>query len=116
MYCLELSGRALGALVGATASVLWVCAIWFPSGGLTLSGASIVVAGLMALLAIFAVIASVKGHGLVLLGVFVASFLPVGAYLLGLEHWLRWVGALDALLVPAGLLILGGSRARAREG
>ena len=110
MGFIELTGRALGALAGASAALLWVYAIWFPSGGLTISGPSVVVAGLMAVLAIFAGIASVKGHAKVLVVIFVASFLPVGGYLLGVDHWLRWIGVIDAALPIAALLIRLGRR------
>jgi hypothetical protein len=100
----------VGALAGGVLALLWVYAIWFPSGGLTLAGPSIIVAGLMALLAIFGAIASSKGHSTVLLLIFIASFLPVGGYLLGVDHWLRWLGALDLMLLLAAGLIWWGAR------
>jgi hypothetical protein len=113
MRAVLVGGRVLGALAGALLSVAWTYAIWFPSGGLTLAGPSIIVAGLMALLALFAAIASLKGHKTVVLLIFIASFLPVGGYLLGVDHWLRWLGVLDLLLLAAAVLIWWGARGRA---
>ncbi len=110
MYVLQLAGRALGVVCAACLSVLWIYAIWFPSDGLTIAGPSVLVAGLMALLAIVAGIASGKGHSAVVFGAFVVSFLPVGAYLLGVAHWLRWVGILDTLLLVSAAAIWAGKR------
>ncbi|HEY5567139.1 MAG TPA: hypothetical protein VIM81_07840 [Gammaproteobacteria bacterium] len=112
MSLMKLAGRALGALAGTITSVVWVYVIWFPSSGLTLSGMSVLVAGLMALLAIVGVIAAMKGHSTVLFVVFIASFLPIGAYLLGVNHWLRGVGVLNVLILVAVLMIRLSARAR----
>jgi hypothetical protein len=106
------AGRGLGALSGAITGVIWVYVIWFPSSGLTLSGVSVLVAGLMALFAIVGVIAAVKAHSTVLFVVFIASFLPIGAYLLGADHWLRSVGVLNVLTLVAVLMIRLSARAR----
>lgn len=113
MSLAAIAGRSVGSVAGGVLAVLWVYAIWFPSGGLTLAGPSIVLAGLMAVLAIFAAIAASKGHSTVLLLIFIASFLPVGGYLLGVDHWLRWLGVLDLLLLLAAALIWWGARAAA---
>jgi hypothetical protein len=99
------AGRAIGAVCGAGVTGLWLVAIWFPSVGLTLSGISLVVAFAMVLIAVVAVIAAVRGQGVVLLLVFFASFFPVGAYLLTVGHWLRWIGVLDLGYAVAGALL-----------
>jgi hypothetical protein len=114
MYWLHLAGRALGVLSAALLCLVWLYAIWFPSGGLTITGLSVLVAGFMTLLAIVAGIASAKGHGPVVFGVFVVSFLPIGAYLLGVDHWLRWIGILDTLLLVAAAVIWVGKGAKRR--
>jgi hypothetical protein len=106
----DVAGRALGALSGAALSILWMYAIWFPSTAVSMSGASVAVAWLMAMLAVFAVIASVKGHYKVLFIAFLAAFLPVGAYLLYVNDWPRWIGILDAALLLACVLIWQGAR------
>lgn len=109
---MELAGRALGALSGAFTSVLWMYAIWFPSEGISMSGVSVAVAWFMAMLAIFAIIASVKSHAVVLFVAFLASFLPVGAYLLYVRDWPRWIGVLNLVLLVASILLWQSARRR----
>ena len=111
----ELTGRALGALAGAIVSVLWMYAIWFPTDALGMSGASVAVAWLMALLGIFGTIAGVRGHAGLLFVVFLASFLPVGAYMLYVTGWPRWIGIADCALLAASTLIAYGARPAGRE-
>ena len=108
----ELAGRTLGVLSGAVTSVLWMYAVWFPSPEITMSGVSVAIAWLMALLAVFAVIASVRGHHVVLFIAFLASFLPVGAYLLYVRDWPRWIGILNVVLLLASVLIWQSARRR----
>ena len=115
MYFVHLAGRALGVLSAVLLTLVWVYAIWFPGGGLTITGLSVLVAGFMTLLAIVAGIASAKGHSAVVFGTFVVSFLPIGAYLLGVDHWLRWIGILDTLLLVAAAAIWAGKRALRRQ-
>ena len=105
------AGRALGAVSGALAAVLWMGALWLPESGMVLTGINFVVGLLMALLALFAVIAAVRGHAAALVVLFVASFFPVGLVLLGADHWLGWAGRLNVCyLVAAALMWLGGRR------
>jgi hypothetical protein len=108
----EFAGRALGALSGAVTSILWMYAIWFPSPEISMSGVSVAVAWLMAMLAIFAIIASVKSHPVVLFVAFLASFLPVGAYLLYVRDWPRWIGVLNLALLAASILLWQSARRR----
>jgi hypothetical protein len=103
---LHMAGRALGALCGGALSLGWAYALWVPTAGVALAGASVVlVALLMAALALFAAIASWRGHPTVVMLVFLASFFPVGLSLVPSEHWLRWLGYLDVGLLVGGLLI-----------
>lgn len=100
------AGRALGVLCGAALGVGWAYALWVPADGVALAGASVVlVALLMASLALFAAIASWRGHPTVVALIFLASFFPIGLSLLPSEHWLRWLGRLDLGLLVAGVLI-----------
>ncbi len=99
--------RALGALCGAALAVIWASTFWVPAVGLTLPGTSAVGALMFAAFALFAVIASVRGHATVVVLLFLASFFPVGASLIRIDHWLRIVGWLDlGLLVASALLWL----------
>jgi hypothetical protein len=65
----------------------------------------VLVALLMAALALFAAIASWRGHPTVVMLIFLASFFPVGLSLLPSEHWLRWLGYLDVGLLLGALLM-----------
>lgn len=102
---LNLLGRAIGALSGAVLAVCWSYVMWVPAAGLTLSGVSFIVAALLALAGLFAVIGAVRGHSVVLVLVFLASFFPIGVTLLQVDHWLRWVGWLDVGLLAGGALM-----------
>jgi hypothetical protein len=103
-------GRAVGALTGALLSVAWSFAIWVPTQGVALTGFSFVVALLMAAFALFATIASIKGHFVVVVLVFLASFFPVGVALITADHWLQWIGRLDFGYLIAALLMWAGAR------
>lgn len=102
-------GRALGLVCAAVLASAWAFALWVPSAGLTLTGVSVVTALLLVAFALFAGIAAVHGHGAVVALLFLASFFPVGVFLMPTDHWLKWVGWVDlGLLVAAVLLWLTG--------
>lgn len=98
-------GRLLGALCGAALALAWCFALWVPTAGLTLSGVSFVVALALAVFALFAMIASWYGHYTVLVLLFLASFFPIGAFLMPTEHWLKWTGWGDLGLLLAAVLM-----------
>jgi hypothetical protein len=98
-------GRALGALCGAALAVIWAFTFWVPSAGLTLPGTSAVGALMFTAFGLFATIASVRGHATVVVLLFLASFFPVGASLIRIDHWLRVVGWLDVGLAVASALL-----------
>jgi ABC-type glycerol-3-phosphate transport system permease component len=80
--------------------------LWVPStGGLTVTGISVVTALLLVAFAVFAAIAAVYGHAAVIAVLFLASFFPVGAFLMPTDHWLKWVGWVDLGLLVAAVLI-----------
>jgi hypothetical protein len=103
-------GRALGALVGALASVGWAVAMWVPAAGLPLTGISFVGAAFMLLLALVGTIAAIYGHAAVVMLVFLASFFPIGFALFPAEHWLAWIGRADVGFLFAALAIWAGGR------
>jgi len=109
------AGKIIGATSGAAACGLWLWALGTPQGTFSLSAVHIAIGVLMMLIAIFAVIASVRGHGLALVVIFIMSFFPVGAYLYGIPHWLRWIGVLDLGFLVGGLLILYSTRKTAEH-
>jgi len=104
------AGKIIGAASGVAACGLWLWALGTPQGPFSLSPVHIAIGVLMMLFAIFAVIASVRGHGLALLIMFIMSFFPVGGYLFGIPHWLRWIGVLDLGFLMAGLMLLYSTR------
>ena len=99
------AGRIIGGASGVAACGLWLWALGVPQGAFTLNALNIGIGVLMLLFALFAVIASVRGHGVVLVILFVMSFFPVGGYLLGTPLWLRWIGVADFGFLMGGLLI-----------
>jgi hypothetical protein len=96
-------GRALGALCGAVLAVVWAFTLWVPAAGLHLAGVSVVVALMLTVFGLFAVIAAVRGHATVVVLLFLASFFPIGASLVRVDHWLHWVGWLDVGLLVAAV-------------
>ena len=104
------AGKIIGAASGVAACGLWLWALSTPQGPFSLSPVHIAIGVLMMLFSIFAVIASVRGHGLALLIMFIMSFFPVGGYLFGIPHWLRWIGVLDLGFLMAGLMLLYSTR------
>lgn len=102
---LHVAARGLGGFASATAAVMWLLALWSPDTRELLAGTwALLVANLLIIVGVVGVIASVRGHGNVMLAAFLLSFLPVGAVLLRTDHWLRWIGALNLLLLLAALV------------
>jgi hypothetical protein len=86
-----LIGRVLGALGALGATALWVFALWFPGAAEVFAGSwSVAIGLLMLIVALLALIAAYHGHGNLMLAMFLASFLPIGAFMLYANHWLRW--------------------------
>lgn len=97
--------RGLGVLCALVLSGAWTFVLWVPAAGLTLSGVSVVMALLLVVFAVFAGVASAYGHAVVVALLFLASFFPIGAFLLPTDHWLRYVGWVDlGLLLSAALM------------
>jgi hypothetical protein len=88
----------------------WAFALWVPTSGLTLSGVSFVTALLLVVFAVFAAVASAYGHAVVVVLLFLASFFPVGAFLLSADHWLRFAGFGDLALLAAAVLMWATAR------
>ena len=98
-------GRAIGVACASGLAAAWAFALWVPSGGLTLTGVSVIGALMFLVLALFAGIASVYGHATVVALAFLASFFPIGVSLLPRDHWLQVAGWLDLGLLVAAVLI-----------
>ncbi len=115
------AGRGLGVTAGAANAAAWAFAMWVPTSDVALTAggepvgqaATLAVGFLMCVTSIVAVIAAARGHGGVLLGAFLVSFLPVGAFLLYADHWLYWTGWSDLALLASAAMIRLGPRAPA---
>ena len=105
-------GRVLGVLCAAALAVAWAFALWVPAARLSLSGVSVIMALALVAFAVFAGIASAYGHAVVLVLFFLASFFPIGAFLMGADHWLKWVGWGDLGLLGAAVLMWATARRR----
>ena len=98
-------GQLIGVIAGATSCLLWMAALWDPASPFTFSAASFIVVLGMILIAILVVIASIKGSSTMLLVMFFVAFLPIGLYVIGVPHWIRWVGLANVGYLIAGLLL-----------
>ena len=99
-------GRAIGLVCAAVLASIWAFVLWVPAqADLTVTGISVVTALLLVAFAVFAGIAAVYGHAAVIALLFLASFFPVGAFLMPTDHWLKWVGWVDLGLLVAAVLI-----------
>jgi hypothetical protein len=107
---LNLLGRGIGLVCAAGLAAAWAFALWVPAAGLTLSGISVITALLLVVFALFAGIAAVHGHALVVALLFLASFFPVGVFLLPTDHWLKWVGWADLGLLVSAILLWATAR------
>jgi len=110
MSTLNWIGRGLGIVCAALLASAWAFVLWVPAAGLTVTGISVVTALLLVAFAVFAGIAAAHGHPVVLALFFLASFFPVGAFLMPTDHWLKWVGWVDLGLLAAAVLIWATSR------
>ena len=96
-------GQSIGVLSGAAVFALWCYAMWAPVSVMSLSGITLSGAFALSLLAILAIIVSIKGHSLGLFLVFFLSFFPIGFFFLTEDHFLH-------LCYPIGALIMYKSR------
>ena len=103
-------GRMLGVLCAAALALAWSLALWVPSAGLSLHGISVVMALALVAFAAFAGVASAYGHAVVVVLLFLASFFPIGAFLMSADHWLKWVGWGDLGLLAAAILMWASAR------
>ena len=101
---IQFAGKITGIVTGVAVCACWMFALWVPQPELPLSSMSFAVALLMTMLAIIAVNASVRSHGITLIVLFFASFFPIGMYLLGLPGWVRVIGVLNLGYLIAGLI------------
>ena len=79
--------------------------LWLPDAPFSFGTASMAVILIMIVLAVVAIVASLKGHAAVLLVIFGVSFFPIGLYVLGVPHWIQWVGLSNMGYLLASIVI-----------
>ncbi|MDG2089281.1 MAG: hypothetical protein P8J68_11140 [Arenicellaceae bacterium] len=102
-------GQSIGVLSGTVVFAIWCYAMWAPASVMSLSGITLSGAFVLSLLAILAIIVSIKGHSLGLFLVFFLSFFPIGFFFLTEDHWLQWASWLN-LCYLVGAMIMYQSR------
>ncbi len=92
----------LGASVGVI--TLWGLFSFFnPYGDLGAISGTYLVTALMVLVAITGIIAALTDNAVLMLGVFILSFVPVGFYTLGTPGIFRWIGIFNILFLLSSL-------------
>jgi len=76
------AAQLLGAVISGATALLWLGVLWLPSEREVLGHFGVVGAAVMLFIAILGVIAALRGHGNFMLAMFLAAFLPVGAFML----------------------------------
>lgn len=103
---LRIAAQIFGAGVSAVTALIWLAVLWLPSEREVLGHFGVVGAALMLFVAILGVIAAQRGHGNLMLGMFVAAFLPIGAYMLWTtQPMYRWLGLLNLLYLVAAVSV-----------
>ena len=88
--------RLLGALISAVTALIWLGVLWLPSEREVLGNFAVVGAVVMLFIALLGAMAAIRGHGNFMIGLFLAAFLPVGAFMLWTtEPMYRWLGLLN---------------------
>ena len=104
-------GRSLNLVSSLAAISLWIVLGFFnPYGYQGATEQTYLVAALMMALAVAGLIAGLRVRPGVVLLVAVASFVPIGLYLLGVPGIFRWIGVANVLLLVSGLLMWAGRK------
>jgi len=98
-------GQVIGITSGIFTCLLWVLMMWELTATFSFSIASYAVVFIMVLMAIIAMVASLKGRSGVLVVIFGISFFPIGLYVLAVPHWIHWVGLANIGFLLAGIVI-----------
>lgn len=108
-------GQLIGAVSGAAVAGLWVLGTLGPMSSTT-AQPSILVATLLVVLALFAAAAAIRRRPGVLLVIFALSFVPVGLYLIGVPHWMKWIGVLNCGYLASAWMLWHGSKGLPQTG
>jgi uncharacterized membrane protein YqjE len=117
---LRLFGQVFGAIVSSVTALIWLAVLWLPSEREVLGHFGVVGAVVMLFVAILGVLSAHRGHGNFMLAMFLAAFLPIGAYMLWTtQPMYRWLGLLNLLYLVAAIVVRSTRREAAvgdREG
>ena len=103
---LRVAAQVFGALVSAATGVIWLAVLWWPSEREVLGHFGVVGAALMLFVAILGVLAAQRGHANLMIGMFLAAFLPIGAFMLWTtQPMYRWLGLLNLLSLAAAVVV-----------
>jgi hypothetical protein len=103
---LRLIGQVSGAIVSSITALIWLAVLWLPSEREVLGHFGVVGAAVMLFIAILGVLSAHRGHGNFMLAMFLAAFLPVGAFMLWTtQPMYRWLGLLNLLYLIAAIVV-----------
>ena len=103
---LRVFGQLLGIIASSVTVLIWLAVLWLPSEGDVLGHFGVVGAALMLFFAIFGVIAAYRGHDKLMLAMFIAAFLPIGAFMLyTTQPMYRWLGLLNLIFLGATIIV-----------
>lgn len=98
--------QLLGTLISAVTALIWLGVLWLPSERDVLGHFGVVGAVVMLFIALLGTIAAHRGHGNLMIGMFLALFLPVGAFMLyTTEPMYRWLGILNLVYFVTALIV-----------
>ncbi|MGD8809475.1 MAG: hypothetical protein PVG24_07700 [Gammaproteobacteria bacterium] len=102
----RLAAQLIGALVSAVTALIWLGVMWLPSEREVLGHFGVVGAVVMLFVAILGVIAALRGHGNFMLALFLAAFLPIGAFMLWTTAPMyRLLGLLNLAYLAAAIVV-----------
>ena len=101
------AAQLLGAAVSSATALIWLAVLWLPSERDVLGPFfGVVGAALMLFFAILGALAAYRGHGNLMLCMFLAAFLPIGAFMLYTEQSMyRWIGLLNLIYLVAAITV-----------
>lgn len=103
---LRRTAQWLGAFISAGTAAIWLGVLWLPSEREVLGHFGVVGAAVMLFIALLGTIAAHRGHANLMMGMFLAAFLPVGAYMLWTtEPMYRWLGLLNLAYFAMALIV-----------
>ncbi len=110
-------GQMIGTISGLVALALGSAAL-LGAGGTILHLHDIprILLGLLALIGLLAVLAAWAENAAALVLLALLSLVPVGLYLVGVPHWLKWVGVANLGYIAAAALLWSGSRRDRSDG